>query len=700
MTLAGCLTLVLPPRYTATVQILLDPKRSGAIGSDGEFSNAVVDTIKINSVTSVIQSQDLLERVVKSEKLSDLQDYSDGGMSGSIFRRISAFVLGSTPQAANDALKIARAVDRVKAGLAITRDGFTYVISVNFTARDPALAARIAKSIGDTYLNDQLEAKYDSIHRASLWLADRLHDLGADLKQSEENVAKIRQTYGLTEGATSTVDRQQVTEYNTQLINAQAELVAKQSKFDQIRRIQQEGGDLESLPEVAASSVISNLRAQQADTSRQVAELSQRYGARHPEVLRAAEARQSVNRQISAEVGRIVATLKNDYETANKRVQSLQAQMNKLTGADSVASSDGQARLTEAMRVAEANKQLYDNFLGKFKESEQRETFQEAEARIIAQARVPEAASFPKLSVFLAVSGGLGFVLGIGLAVLLEQMESSFTTAGQIEALLKLPVLASIPLMNSTDLVKDGKVINIVEYAADKKFSRFSESFRSIRVALTMVDVDQPPRVIQLTSSVPGEGKSTLAAVLAMSSAQAGVKTLLIDCDFRHPSASRIFNLTSRSGLIDLLLGTVRLEDVIHVDERFPLSVLPGGSGAKSPPDLIQSKRMQEIVQLASKHFDLVIIDSPPVEVVSDALVISGLVEKTLFVVEWHGTAREIIMQAVNHIHQANGSVAGVVLNKVDFRRMSAYGYGYGYGYGDGYGYGKYYRQAEKYYTN
>lgn len=696
--IAMTIFFLLTPRYTSTVSLLIDPKRPGSLGPDGEFASILVDSIKINSVVSVIQSASLLERVVRAENLINDAEFARPPLR--LLYYVLELVWLSTPSesvAGTDDLTTASA-DRLRQSVSVVRDGLTYVIQIGVTTSDAQKSARLAKALAEAYLNEQLEAKYDSARRATNWLASRLSELRAELISSEEAVESVRRTYGLTEtdrGISSTVGRAQITELNNQVIAAQGMLTSKQTTYEQAVRLQKSGGTLDAMPEVVTSSVIVQLRTQQSDAARRLADAVQRFGPRHPDVLRGEEEKRAVDRQVGAEITRVVNNLKNDFDNSAKRTESLKSQMAALVGEGGAINPAGQGKLREAQRVAEANKHLYDTFLNRFKESEQKQTLQEAEARVISTARVPSVASFPRIGVFLFISLGLGTLVGIGVAVAAEQLDHTFSTSSQAERLLGVPVIASVPLIKPGAAMADGGWLQIVDYVEAKPFSRFAETLRNIRVGLKMSDVDHPPRVVQFTSTVPAEGKSTLAAAVALSSAQSGVRTLIIDCDFRHPSTLKQFKLDGSTGLIDLLLGNASWHHAAVKYPNLPLTLLPAGSaGIESPPDLVNSQRLRDIIGTLARDYDLVILDSPPIHAVSDALVLGDIADATVFVIEWKRTSRAMAAQALNQLRISHGKIGGIVINKVDFSRLQAHGYGYGYGYG------KYRKSTNKYYAN
>ena len=579
------------------------------------------------------------------------------------------------------------------------RDGLTYIINVEVNSSDPVKAAHLAQAVSEAYLNDQLQAKYETARRASSWLFGRLKEIRKDTIDSEEAVAEIWRAYGLTEtgeNGTSTIASQQITELNAAIGAAEVELSRQQVKVEQARGVRQSGGNIEGLAAVMASGVITGLRAQQSDIIRKLAEMqplpSQRdIVTRRPEIIRAEEGLRAVRGQISAEEDRIIANLENDYAASRNNVIALKEQLKKLTGEGGLANPDGQAKLREAQRVANANRQVYDSFLNKFKELEQSQTMQEAEARIIESARVPTQTSFPRLPLFLMVSLGLGSLLGLGGAFVAEyfnseRMQSTFVTPMQLEQSLRLPMLASVPLLNVDDFEQKGHNLDILQYVLANQFSHFAEALRCIRMGLRRTDGDKSAKVIQITSAVPAEGKSTLAATLALSSALSGARVVLIDCDFRRPMTSKLFHLEKTGGLIDLLAGHAKWDEVAN--DYSSLTIVPVGNCDRSSLDLIGSPRMIEVLKFASEHYDLVFLDSPPILPVSDAAVISSIADKTILLIEWNKTDRDLVFQAIDSVHLNKGTVTGVVLNKVNLATIKSYGHNYS----------KFFTAAEKYY--
>jgi succinoglycan biosynthesis transport protein ExoP len=266
----------------------------------------------------------------------------------------------------------------------------------------------------------------------------------------------------------------------------------------------------------------------------------------------------------------------------------------------------------------------------------------------------------------------VGLALGVGGALALEMLNVGFTTARQIEEQLEIPVLASVTKMDNSKLKKDKATFPVPFYQIHYPLSAFSESIRTLRSGILMSDVDRPPKVIHVTSTIPGEGKSTIAASVAISAASAGLKVALVDADLRHPSTSRLFKLEQKEGLVDLLTGAAAIGDVMTFKSE-NLAIIPAGAKSLNPPDLLGSERMKALVTHLKENFDYVVIDTPPVGPVIDSVIVAGLADKTIFVVRWASTSRDLVKASIQKL-SVQKRVGGVVLNLVVENRAKKYG--------------------------
>jgi capsular exopolysaccharide synthesis family protein len=282
---------------------------------------------------------------------------------------------------------------------------------------------------------------------------------------------------------------------------------------------------------------------------------------------------------------------------------------------------------------------------------------------------------------FMAVTLFAGLLLGVGGALAKEKLKSGFTTPKQLEDLLGLPLLASVNHLTARDLRINSAAVPVFEFPIAKPLSKYSEAVRSLRSGIRMTDVDHPPKIIQVTSAAPREGKTTIVLSFAASAAAANLKVLVIDADLRDPTATRVFGLERESGVVDLLLGEVELPEVIKYHEHGRYWVLGAGRKSQNPSDLLGSDRMKAIIASFREAYDLVVIDSPPVGPVIDAVVVSRLSDKVVIVVRWSATARELVKQSVDQL-SGHPKVAGAVFNQVNERQARKYGkHAYSYYY-------------------
>lgn len=711
VTLLGALYIAKQtPLYTASAQLLLDPRKEKAAGQDMTLSEIPLDLGTIESQIAIIKSSALLRRVVIKERLVNDPEFGASPASGGsgLLQSIRGFFSRSPepePQAPtlaqsaqlstsldNLSPEVRATVENIKLALGVTRAGQAYVLNITFTSADPAKAARLANAVADAFVVDKLDARFDAARRASAWLSDRLVELRQQLREAEEAVASFRIENNLVANSSgASLNQEQLAQLNGRLVAARSETAEKKARLELLQKIQAGGGNISSLPEVANSGAIADLRRQENDISRQEADLLARYNDRHPSVVNLRAQLSDIRRAIGAEARRLTSAVQNEYDLARARQEAVEKTLREVTGQTGLDNSKS-ITLRELERTAAVNKSLFEDFLQRARVTQEQSTFEARDARVITPAQSPATPSSPKTLLIMLASLILGTAAGAGAAYLLELLNAGFTTPRQVEDMLQMPLLASISKMEARDLSGDGGVLAIPQYPHVKPLSRFSEAIRSLRSAIQMSDVDNPPKVLQLTSTIPGEGKSTIAQTMAASAAQSGLNVLIMDCDLRHPSTSRFFKADKSPGLVDYLVGGADIQTIIAYDERLRLWYLPAGSKTQNPPDLLGSAKLKQLIAGLREKFDLVIIDTPPMGPVVDPLIVSHLADKVIYVVRWASTAREMIGHSIDRL-SGHKKVAGVVFNYVIDAQAQKYGkYAYSYYYGGRY-YKKYYHE-------
>ncbi|MFC1720146.1 GumC family protein, partial [Pseudomonadota bacterium] len=560
------------------------------------------------------------------------------------------------------------------------------VINITFSSLNPKTAARVANDFPEAYIVDQLEAKFEATEKANAWLTEQLAELETKVVESERAVEIYRDDYGLAVEEGSTLLDAQVSELSSQLIIARSQLAEVQARLSQLRRLLEAGGQgVETASEVMSSALVQQLRTQEAAALSRQSELSVEYGPKHPRMLQVAAEIVEIRARIRDEVERIAIGLEHEAEFARTRVASLEGDLQAARGETSVQNKES-IQLRALQREASANRALYETFLNRFKETNATQGLESSDARIISKAEVPGGPSYPNRNKMLMQYILMGFFGACGLVLGLQMLKPGMMTPEQVQKELNEFVIGLIPVI-------PGKVPPY-DYVLEKPNSALVEAINSLKFSLELSDPDNPVKAIQITSSIPEEGKSALAISLARVVAASGKKVVLIDGDLRRSSIGKKLNLREKhKGLSDIVVaGDADLSEFLLRDEKGVIDFMPAGTAKyANATDIFSSQRMEHIVEMLKSRYDLVIIDTPPVMAVADARIIGRLVDKTIFVVRWDKTPRKVARAAMEQLHRAGVDIAGVVLQQVDLNRYGRMGYGdsgYYYHYGR---YGKYY---------
>lgn len=557
----------------------------------------------------------------------------------------------------------------------------TSIIKLSIESLNPKTAAKIANTHAETYIINQLEAKFEATQKATSWLNEQLADMRKKVEASEKAVEIYRSKHGLAKGSKGGgILAEQLSEINSQVIIARAERAQTEAQLRQINRMLKSGANLETAAEIMTSPMIQNLKSQEITLTRKVSEMSVEYGSKHPKMIAIKAEIKDLKGQIKIEIKKIIAGLKNQVEAARSRENSLRASLKSIQGQTGESGKE-EVQLRALEREANANKALFEQFLNRFKETTSTQGMQEADAQVISEAEIPNWASYPNSRMMYMVTGVLALFAGFGVVFLLEMLNPGLRTPEQIEEILGVPAIGLIPLVEKEDPF---------DYILEKPHSSFAEALNTLRVSLALSDPDKEVKAIQITSAVPEEGKSTLALCLARGAANSGQKVLLVDADLRRPTIEKKLGVSEKTkGLTNLIMSHDEgMTDYFFKDEDSELSVMPkGGAEYVSPTDIFISQRMEIIIEAMKKQFDLIIFDTPPVMAVADARALAAKVDKTVFTVRWDHTPRKVVKAALQHLANAEPNLAGVVLQKVDLKQYGTYGYGDS---GHYYHYGKY----------
>ncbi len=548
----------------------------------------------------------------------------------------------------------------------------SYIIGLGVLAEEPAKAAMIANAMADEYLVSQVEAKFQAAERATQWLAKRIKELRGQVLDAEGKIVEYRSRNNLMNTDNSNPVTLQFFQLNSQLALAQAERAGAEARLSQARAMVDAEGGVKAASEVLNSPVMSDLRSQELQLIRKISELSSEIGEKHPLMITTRGELASVRAKMQDEVQRIISDLTNEVAVAKAREKELQNNMASLQS-DAANVDMAGVELNDLTMEADANRQLFSTFLTRFREIVEQQELQEADAKIMSTASVPLSPSHPKVALVTMIGFAASMVLGVLLIFVVERWDSGygFRSADEIQSALGLRALALVPDLSR----RDTNGASAEDYIVQKPNSAYAEALQRIRTSLFLADGERTPKTILITSSLPLEGKSAIAASLARQSARSGLKVILIDADLRRPRLHEVVGLANQNGLSEVLTGRVSPEAAIKHDEKSGLDFLPAGVGVVSPPDLFRSSTMRILLEEMGTYYDLVIIDSPPVGAVSDGLTLSGIVDKSLYVVRWEQTPRNVVLAGMRQMFEAGADIAGVVLSRVDLKKHARYGY-------------------------
>ena len=565
-----------------------------------------------------------------------------------------------------------RAIESLDSRLRVMTRARSYVIAVSLDSAVPAKAKQIVETITDSYVVDQLHAKLEANKRATEFFNDRLDQLMRNVEAAERAVAAYREKSGLTIGKEWTVASQALSELNTQLVQARAQRVDRESRLVALQRAARNPATLGAVTEVVANPTISTLRAQEAEVGRRLAELTQRYGESYPSVAQARSEQRQIQGFIATEVAKIISSLSGDAEAARVKEADLQQQVSQL---EQRAGGLGQeeVKLRQLQREAQSTRTIYEEFLKRSKELREQQDIQEPDARILAPSSVSPGPVSPRygLTMVLALLVGLG--IAVGAIAVLERLDDGFRNGDQIEHLTGRPLVGMIPRLARGKL----RELTPARFAIENPTSAYAEALRSAFTAITLSSLDKPPRVLLVTSSLPGEGKSTFACSLAglMARSNPGKRIVVIDCDLRRSSVVSSLGVPATVGTIDeYLAGSKTLEQTLGRDESSGVYYVAAKGNTPNSVEILNSNIMRAFVEGLAKQFDLVILDTPPLITVSDALVTARLADYVVFFVQLERTSREVAVNALKQMRDL-GKQVGIVLARVNVRRHFRYGY-------------------------
>jgi succinoglycan biosynthesis transport protein ExoP len=679
--LATAALIVIPPKYQATAVVIVDPRQLHVTDTPTVLTGIGADAAAVESQVEIITSTALARKVITAMKLEDDPEFARPSWSDEISSALHTLFGGDGGALLRN--KDERLISNLQKNLTVRRRGQTYVLEINFSAKEAAKAARIANAVAQAYLADQREVNSNTTASASEWLDARMQDMRERVRRSDEAVESYRSSHNLVD----------VTQGN-KLINRQIEDLAQQialartytadarARLEQVESAARRKDDPATLNEVLQSPVIANLRSQYTEAARTVSEYSTMYGERYPALTVVRARLADVRRQIDDEIARILAGVRNDYQTAVSRENTLETKLGGLKEQFS-ATDQAEIKLHELERDAQANRDLFEQFLNRAKQTSEQQSMQIADARIVAPALPPLKPSRPAMSLLLGAAACAGLLLAIAITLLMEQMRQGFRSVREATQFLSLPALGMLPTQPDdteesrkwrSSPSKGDTSGEACRFALHHPRSAYARQLRAIQARI--FDDMTTNKIVTVASAVPGEGKSTFACNFALAAADIGLRTLLIDGDIYTGKSSLVFG-SKKVGLSEVLNEQIPLRQALAKDPATGLCVL----GARGPsrgvqPETIDAVRLESLLQECRQEFDLVILDTPAILPVGGITPYLKGADCAVLVVEWDGTPRQAVSEALDLLDMDVQKIAGLVLNKVSPRWFRLFRYG------------------------
>lgn len=693
--------------YTAGSQVLIERYRSSKTLGGQYFS---YEPNFLNTQSAIIRSANVAKRVVANLQLDTkyahhyFKEKQDD--SPSVLRTIKLYVkelLNGLKGKTNDETTVKKESNNkvesgerpklkkgyrsdaiasiIQSGLSIKPVRNTKIVNITYNDKNPLMAKLIANGVVQAYMDEILEIKLATSNYTLQWMTKKSEEERVKLQKAETKLQKyMRDNDLVTIEDKLAIYPQKLSSISAQLLQAQTERKEMGSLVKKINSLGKNSRALESVSVFAQNNILDTLREQIYKSKQNIKELSKKYGVKHPAMIKAKDEHDTLLNEKRLEIERIVESTKSSFNLAKTKEKNLQ-ELQLKAKAELLDLNEKFIQFSIMKREVDANRILYDALTSSAKHESVTEQTHNITIWVIRKAALPGAPSKPDKKRSMLFGLVLGIVGGVGLAFFVEFLDNTIKKEKDLEERFGLTVLGTVDEI--------GGEHDIETYMVHKPLSPLSESYRLIRSGILLSSAEQPPKTILTTSMGPREGKTSTTINLARILAQNKMKVLVIDCDMRKPRLHKVFDMPNDVGLSNYLSGTSK-ENILHTVPGGDITVITAGSIPPNPAELLTSNKMKLLLEKMKEVYDHILLDSPPIQSVTDALTVSTLVDGTIIVVRAGKTTYESLESGLKKIRDVNGHILGFVLNALR-KSDSVRGYYYGYGYG----YSKYYAKDD-----
>jgi len=681
--------------FRGTATILFEQGKTKVVSIEEVYSQGFSQQQYLQTQVEILKSDDLARKVIQRLNLTKHPDFDPRQAEPSFWAKYLPVFGGSSGDPApapNEEHILRGVVGRLKAGLQVQLVRNSHLATISFIAHDKELAAKVPNALAEEYIESDLEARVAMTQKATAWLRDRMAELRTKLDSAERNLQEYRDRERIVDakGLAQAGASRQLEQLMGNLTEARAKRAEAEAAYQMVQQIQagRSRSGYDSIPAVSRNPSVQRAKDQEADAEKRLAEASKRYGPEHPTMVKARTevetARENTKRQIDA----AVALIARDYEVARATEGAVERALGQ-SKADIQSFNRKEFQLGVLEREVQQNRNLYDMFVNRLKETSATGGLETTIARVIDPAITPNIPYAPNKKQIVMVAAGVALVLAAMLALLLDRLSNTLNSTSAVEHRLGVPALGVLQLIKGIGgLGKKKGFVSELAFFNDSQ-SAFSEAVRTIRTSVLMSALDEKSKVVVVTSSVPEEGKTTVSYNLACALGQVK-KVLLIDADMRRPKIAKLIGRDLKApGLADLVSGQAQLSQCVVLQEKAGIHILTSGTVPPNPLELLSSRRFGEVVAKLKEAFDIIIFDSAPLQLVSDSLVLSTYASEVIYVVKADATPYQVAQNGIKRLRRLNAPLLGVVLNQLDLEKAEKY-YGEYSGYRSYKGYRKY----------
>ena len=688
-------TFAMKPIYRGTTTIQINKESPQIVDFKEIFAINTMDMDYYQTQYKILESRSLAKRVIQANSLFDHPEFLPGNESSpfqiwrsNIVRRGSEWLTFQNEKArplsedgketARDSLIINEFLDKLK----IEPIRNSRLVKVHFDSQDPNLAKQIPNTLAELYIQQNLETRFKATEQAKEWLTRQLDDLKGKVEKADEALRAFASKHGIISlEEKENIVIQRLSELNEALSKAEAERMAKEALYRQTQ-----APDPDSLPPILENKLVQELKQTYIQLEAQYIKLSQSlFKPDWPELKRMKDQMETVQNRINGEIKKIVAGMKNEYESSLRKEILLRNAFEEQK-ARAMEMQQRAIQYNILKREADTNKELYKGLLQRMKEAGVSAGITASNIQVVDQAEMPIKPFKPNKKLNLLLAAVVGLFLGVGLAFFLEHLDDTIKTPEDLQEVIRLPSFGIVPegAYERRRLVDSNNSFPVELATSDYPKSMLSEAYRSIRTSILLSSSGNPPKTIAVSSPNPGEGKTTTVMNTAIVLSQTGARVIIIDADMRKPRIHKVFGKENGVGLSSFLSGNVDLEAVIQESKLPDLYYIPSGPIPPNPSELLGSVLFKKMIEGLESRFHYLIIDSPPLLAFSDSVIISTNVDGVVMVVIGGKTPRETLKRSKEVLLQVDARILGVVINRARIRgsEYGSYYHRYYYYYG------------------